>query len=45
MTITKTHPIKSTLKKAIDYIYNPAKTAAYIEFDGPAKTPLIKVRT
>lgn len=26
MAITKTHPIKSTLKKAIDYICNPAKT-------------------
>ena len=26
MAITKTHPIKSTLKNAIDYICNPAKT-------------------
>lgn len=26
MAITKTHPIKSTLKDAIDYICNPAKT-------------------
>lgn len=26
MAITKTHPIKSTLKKAIDYICNPDKT-------------------
>lgn len=26
MAITKTHPIKSTLKKAIDYICNPVKT-------------------
>ncbi len=26
MAITKTHPIKSTLKKAIDYICNPEKT-------------------
>lgn len=26
MAVTKTHPIKSTLKKAIDYICNPAKT-------------------
>lgn len=26
MAVTKTHPIKSTLKAAIDYIYNPAKT-------------------
>ena len=26
MAITKTHPIKSTLKEAIDYICNPAKT-------------------
>ena len=26
MAITKTHPIKSTLRKAIDYILNPAKT-------------------
>ena len=26
MAITKTHPIKSTLKTAIDYIVNPAKT-------------------
>ena len=26
MEITKIHPIKSTLKKAIDYIVNPAKT-------------------
>lgn len=26
MAITKTHPIKSTLKKALDYICNPAKT-------------------
>ena len=26
MAITKIHPIKSTLKKALDYIENPAKT-------------------
>ena len=26
MAITKTHPIKSALKAAIDYICNPAKT-------------------
>ena len=26
MAITKTHPIKSTLKDAIEYICNPAKT-------------------
>ena len=26
MAITKTHPIKSTLRKAIDYILNPEKT-------------------
>ena len=26
MAITKIHPIKSTLKKAIDYIVDPAKT-------------------
>jgi hypothetical protein len=26
MAVTKTHPIKSTLKKAIDYICDPAKT-------------------
>ena len=26
MAVTKTHPIKSTLKKALDYIENPAKT-------------------
>ena len=26
MAITKIHPIKSTLKKAIDYIADPAKT-------------------
>ena len=26
MAVTKIHPIKSTLKKAIDYITNPAKT-------------------
>jgi len=26
MAVTKTHPIKSTLKKAIDYICNPSKT-------------------
>ena len=26
MAITKTHPIKSTLKAAIDYICNPKKT-------------------
>ncbi len=26
MAVTKTHPIKSTLKAAIDYICNPAKT-------------------
>ena len=26
MAITKTHPIKSTLKAAIDYICNPDKT-------------------
>ena len=26
MAITKTHPIKSTLKAAIDYICNPEKT-------------------
>ena len=26
MSVTKTHPIKSTLKAAIDYILNPEKT-------------------
>lgn len=26
MAVTKTHPIKSTLKAAIDYICNPKKT-------------------
>ena len=26
MAVTKTHPIKSTLKAAIDYICNPNKT-------------------
>ena len=26
MAVTKTHPVKSTLKAAIDYICNPAKT-------------------
>ena len=26
MTVIKTHPIKSTLKAAIDYICNPYKT-------------------
>ena len=26
MAITKIHPIKSTLKKAIDYIVDPTKT-------------------
>ena len=26
MAVTKTHPIKSTLKSAIDYICNPEKT-------------------
>ena len=26
MAVTKIHPIKSTLKKALDYIANPAKT-------------------
>ena len=26
MEVTKTHPIKSTLKEAIDYICNPEKT-------------------
>ena len=26
MAVTKTHPIKSTLKAAIDYICNPEKT-------------------
>ena len=26
MAITKTHPIKSTLKAAIDYICDPSKT-------------------
>ena len=26
MAVTKTHPIKSTLKAAIDYIRNPEKT-------------------
>ena len=25
MAVTKTHPIKSTLKAAIDYILNPEK--------------------
>ena len=28
MAITKIHPIKSTLKKALDYITNPAKLKA-----------------
>ena len=26
MAVTKIHPIKSTLKKALDYIANPVKT-------------------
>ena len=26
MAVTKIHPIKSTLKKALDYIENPGKT-------------------
>ena len=26
MAVTKMHPIKSTLKKALDYIENPGKT-------------------
>ncbi|HAY6947172.1 TPA: relaxase, partial [Enterococcus faecium] len=26
MAVTKIHPIKSTLKKALDYIENPDKT-------------------
>ena len=26
MAVTKTHPVRSTLKAAIDYICNPAKT-------------------
>ena len=26
MAVTKIHPIKATLKKALDYIENPAKT-------------------
>ena len=26
MAVTKIHPIKSTLKKALDYITNPVKT-------------------
>ena len=26
MAVTKIHPIKSTLKKALDYIENPVKT-------------------
>ncbi|MCQ4818575.1 relaxase, partial [[Eubacterium] rectale] len=26
MAVTKTHPIKSTLKSAIDYICNPEKS-------------------
>ena len=26
MAVTKIHPIKSTLKKALDYIDNPVKT-------------------
>lgn len=26
MAVTKIHPIKSTLKKALDYIENPEKT-------------------
>ncbi len=34
MAVTKTHPIKSTLKAAIDYILNPEKT------DGKLLRPL-----
>ncbi|MBP3360408.1 MAG: relaxase/mobilization nuclease domain-containing protein [Clostridia bacterium] len=30
MAITKTHPIKSTLRKALDYILNPDKTDSAI---------------
>ena len=26
MAVTKIHPVKSTLKKALDYITNPEKT-------------------
>lgn len=41
MAITKTHPIKSTLKAAIDYICNPAKTDGKLlvsSFDCTAET-------
>ena len=38
MAVTKTHPIKSTLKAAIDYILNPEKT------DGEAACVLFRLR-
>lgn len=38
MAITKIHPIKSTLKKAIDYIVDPAKT------DDKAAGVLVRLR-
>jgi hypothetical protein len=38
MAVTKTHPIKSTLKAAIDYILNPEKT------DGKLLASLFRLR-
>ena len=40
MAVTKTHPIKSTLKAAIDYICNPEKTDGKLTGKGGASTLL-----
>ena len=39
MAVTKTHPIKSTLKAAIDYICNPDKTDGKLLVSSPSAAP------
>ena len=39
MAVTKTHPIKSTLKAAIDYICNPDKTDGKLLYPPSAAPP------
>ena len=46
MAITKTHPIKSTLKAAIDYICNPEKrmgSSLYPPMAAPPKQQILNL--
>ena len=43
MAVTKTHPIKSTLKAAIDYICNPEKTDGKLLVSPMAAPPRLRI--